>query len=164
MVTRISAKQGQVKPKAKQKAAPRARRARPTPRQRFARLRPNERAALSEYVARLRAKFGDRVQRVILYGSRARGEGDAESDLDVLVVVEDGDWRFHDAVAVEAVEPWLKHDALLSPIVWSQDQYEQQARWQLLFFRNLQRDGIELWTRLRKSRTVGTALKERKMT
>jgi hypothetical protein len=42
-----------------------------TPRQRFARLRRNERAALLEYVALLREKFGNRVQDVILYGSRA---------------------------------------------------------------------------------------------
>ena len=138
------------------KSAPRSRRARLTPRERLARLRQNERAALLDYVARLREKFGDRVQHVILYGSRARGEGDTESDLDVLVVVDDGNGRFHDAVADEAVEPWLQHNALLSPIVWSRDDFEQQARWRLLFFRNLQRDGIELWTRPRKRLTAST--------
>lgn len=115
-------------------------------------LRPQERAALGEYLDRLRVRFGDRVLRVVLYGSRARGEEDAESDLDVLVVVDDGDYQFHREVALEAFEPSLKHSALISPQVWDRARYEQQRAWQLLFFRNLERDGIQLWTELRKSR------------
>jgi len=114
-------------------------------------LRPQERAALGEYLDRLRVRFGDRVLRVVLYGSRARGEEDAESDLDVLVVVDDGDYQFHREVALEAFEPSLKHSALISPQVWDRARYEQQRAWQLLFFRNLERDGIQLWTELRKS-------------
>jgi len=109
-------------------------------------LRPPERAALADYLSRLRARFGARVLRVILYGSRARGEGDAESDLDVLVVVDGEDWRFHDAIADESVEPWLTHGALISPITMDHKEYEQLQEWQTLFYRNLDRDGIELWT------------------
>ena len=37
----------------------------------------------------LRAIYGARLSGVYLYGSRARGEQHAESDLDVLVVLED---------------------------------------------------------------------------
>ena len=119
--------------------------------ERLTQLKPQERAALDEYLDRLRARFGDRVLRVILYGSRARGEGDAESDLDVLVVVDDGDYPFHREVALEAFEPSLKHSALISPQVWDRARYEQQRAWRLLFFRNLERDGIQLWTKPRKS-------------
>ena len=108
-------------------------------------LRPAERAALAAYLARLRSRFGERVLRVILFGSRARGEGDAESDLDVLVVVADGDWRFRDAIADESVEPWLAHAALISPITMERSEYEQLRAWQTLFYRNLEKDGIELW-------------------
>lgn len=105
-----------------------------------------ERAAVSDYLARLRARFGARVLRVILFGSRARGEGDRESDLDVLVVVDNGDWRFHDAIADESVEPWLTYRALISPITMDRKEYEQLQEWQTLFYRNLERDGISLWT------------------
>jgi len=108
-------------------------------------LRPAERLTLSGYLARLRARFGARVLHVILFGSRARGEGDAESDLDVLVVVDDGDWRFHDAIADESVEPWLTHGALISPVTMNRREYEQLREWRTLFYRNLERDGIDLW-------------------
>ncbi|MEE9457284.1 MAG: nucleotidyltransferase domain-containing protein, partial [bacterium] len=43
------------------------------------------RGALHEVAAEVREKFGDAVERVVLYGSRARGEAGAESDVDVLV-------------------------------------------------------------------------------
>jgi hypothetical protein len=115
-------------------------------------LNPSEQAALGEYLDRLRARFGDRVLRVILYGSRARGEGDAESDLDVLVVVDDGDYQFHREVALEAFEPFLKHSALISPQIWDRARYERNQAWRMLFYRNLERDGISLWTKPRKSR------------
>ncbi len=108
-------------------------------------LRPAERAALADYLARLRVRFGEPVLRLILFGSRARGEGDAESDLDVLVVVEGDDWRFHDEVADEAVEPWLTHQALISPVIMDRKAYEQLREWRTLFYRNLERDGISLW-------------------
>lgn len=109
-------------------------------------LLPAERAALSDYLTRLRGRFGQRILRVILYGSRARGEGGAESDLDVLVVVDDGDWRFHDAVADEAVQPWLTHRALISPITMGREEFHKLTQWQTLFYRNLEKDGIDLWT------------------
>jgi predicted nucleotidyltransferase len=115
-------------------------------------LKPQERAALAEYLDRLRARFASRILRVILYGSRARGEGDAESDLDVLVVVDDGDWKFQDEIAFESCDPSINHSVLITPLVWNRTHYDEQKKWGLLFFRNLERDGVQLWTRPQKSR------------
>jgi len=47
--------------------------------------------ALSRFCDRLLARFGDQILRVILYGSFARGEAHAESDVDVMIVV---GWEF----------------------------------------------------------------------
>jgi len=46
-----------------------------------------EQSALSDLRTRLTARFGDRLARIVLFGSRALGEGHEESDLDVLVLV-----------------------------------------------------------------------------
>ena len=46
-----------------------------------------ETAALDAFILRLRSRFGVRLEKVVLFGSRARGEGDEDSDLDVLALV-----------------------------------------------------------------------------
>ena len=130
-----------------------------TPRQRLARLRRNERAALLELVARLREKFSDRIQNVILYGSRARGEGKDESDLDVLVIVPSKDpdlrqWLLHETTGLI-----LQYGALLSPQIWTADYFDLYRRNRLLFYRNIKRDGIDLWTKpSAKNKTLSAAI------
>lgn len=46
------------------------------------------RPALTEYSERLRARFGQRLVEVRLFGSFARGEANEDSDVDVLVLVQ----------------------------------------------------------------------------
>ena len=58
-------------------------------------LTQSERAGLAAFIGRLRHCYGDDLLRVVLFGSKARGDFDDESDLDVLVVVRmaGGDYR-----------------------------------------------------------------------
>ncbi len=48
-----------------------------------------ERELLARFLARLESECGDAIRRVILYGSKARGDIHEDSDTDVLVVVLD---------------------------------------------------------------------------
>ena len=50
-------------------------------------LHPDERSWLDAYRAELRSSYPDAVTRMVLYGSKARGEAGDESDLDVLLLV-----------------------------------------------------------------------------
>ncbi|MGI9028977.1 MAG: nucleotidyltransferase domain-containing protein, partial [Ilumatobacteraceae bacterium] len=64
-------------------------------------------AGLSGAVAAdLRELYGARLVSVLVFGSRARGDADPDSDLDLLVVL-DGQ-----------VEPWAEHRRM-EPILWS---------------------------------------------
>lgn len=51
-------------------------------------LSPLEATTLTELARSIRERFGARVVDLRLFGSRARGEGRADSDLDVLVLIE----------------------------------------------------------------------------
>jgi predicted nucleotidyltransferase len=48
--------------------------------------------ALAQFAAATRNHYGDRLHGVYLFGSRARGDHRVDSDVDVAVVLEDGDW------------------------------------------------------------------------
>ncbi|MEM0962695.1 MAG: nucleotidyltransferase domain-containing protein [Bacteroidota bacterium] len=50
-------------------------------------LPPAVRAAVTEAKARLAETYGARLERVVLYGSHARGDAHEDSDVDLLVVL-----------------------------------------------------------------------------
>ncbi len=50
--------------------------------------------ALVDFARLVRAAYGDRLQGLYLFGSRARGDHIAASDADVAVVLKDGDWNW----------------------------------------------------------------------
>lgn len=52
-------------------------------------LPPSLRPALREYEQRLRSVFGQRLSELRLFGSFARGEANEDSDVDILVLVDD---------------------------------------------------------------------------
>lgn len=84
-----------------------------------------------EFAAELRKRLGDCVQKIILYGSRARGDFWEGSDFDFLVILDPKgrDFRELDDEAIEAAVEILNHyDLLVSPQVLSPEMWELE-RW-----------------------------------
>ena len=82
-------------------------------------LPPSIGEALDGYARRLRARFGPRLERVVLFGSWSRGQARLDSDIDVAVIVAGltrDEWRdaIDDACAVEA-----DTGVILAPLVMS---------------------------------------------
>ena len=48
-----------------------------------------ERTAVLDFLARVQYVYGKRIQRAMLFGSKARGEAAADSDIDLLLIVAD---------------------------------------------------------------------------
>ncbi|MCQ3979491.1 MAG: nucleotidyltransferase domain-containing protein [Anaerolineae bacterium] len=72
--------------------------------------------AVKEFHAKIKKLYGQRLKEVILYGSWARGEATAESDIDLLVVL-DGEVRPGqeiDRMIEIMTEINLKHAVLIS--------------------------------------------------
>ncbi|MBI5648891.1 MAG: nucleotidyltransferase domain-containing protein [Chloroflexi bacterium] len=101
----------------------------------------DKRAALTNFLARLEAEYGDDVWRVILFGSQTRGDADPESDVDLLVVARG------DLENARRVNQWCQqnHSPWVSEIVISEQEYQNDQRLKLPFYVTVRREGIELW-------------------
>lgn len=105
-----------------------------------------ERRALKEYVRRLRAEFGDVIQRVILYGSKVRGDFDFESDIDVLVVVDNLDSQRRRALTTIGIDVDLKYNVLIGDFLVDSKHLEQMAKVREPLYQDVMAEGIDLWT------------------
>jgi hypothetical protein len=107
-------------------------------------LGPAEAEALAELVDAARALLGIDLYELLLYGSRARGEGNEDSDIDVaLVVTPQGRERrreIHDL----AYDISQQHGVLLAPMLIERERLAELRRQERLFARELDRDGISL--------------------
>ncbi len=110
-------------------------------------LTEQEKAALAAYVSHLRQAYGDQIVAVKLFGSKARGDYEADSDLDVLVVVKSDDWRLHDQMVVTAVQPMLDYDVVIAPLIVSTRRLRHWQRDRTPIHRSIQSDGVSLWTK-----------------
>jgi predicted nucleotidyltransferase len=104
-------------------------------------LTREEREAVDAFVEALQQQYPDRIQDVILFGSKARGDSHPDSDIDILILVDDDDWRFSHAISRLAARISLNYDVLLGPRVI------RQARWQRsLLYSTVSSEGIPLTT------------------
>jgi uncharacterized protein (UPF0332 family)/predicted nucleotidyltransferase len=104
-------------------------------------LTDRERQSLARFLERLEAECGDRVQRVVLFGSRARGDHEAESDVDLLVVTDEDRERIGNL----AHRATLDDSMPLSTLVISAVEYQRYQQLRLPIYVSLRREGIELW-------------------
>jgi predicted nucleotidyltransferase len=110
-------------------------------------LSPEERRTLEGFVERLRARLGDDLQAVWLYGSRARGEppGD-ESDIDLIVVTLGGRRDRHRVadVLVEATDEEGADWGVFAVHVYDPDHIAQRREIRSFFMQEVDRDKIVL--------------------
>jgi hypothetical protein len=109
-------------------------------------LTTRERQALREYLERLRAEVGDEISRVILYGSKVRGDFDAESDIDVCIVVRNLDAQKRKKLTALGIDIDLKHNVLLGDLIVDQTRFDLMSKYREPLYQALMTEGIELWT------------------
>ena len=108
-------------------------------------LPPHERDVLAEFLSRLRERCGDRIAHVWLFGSKARGDFDEESDVDLLIVARDGDNALRKVVGEITYSLSLEHGVLLCEHVVSTWRFAQMHARQELIYKNVVGEGIDLW-------------------
>lgn len=99
------------------------------------------RSILSVLRARLEALYGDRLSDIVLFGSQARGEASAASDIDVMVVLRGTVNAGEEIARVGPVTAALslEHDVVLSCVFVSKDRFSSERSPLLV---NVRREGV----------------------
>ena len=105
-----------------------------------AHLSPLEQQALAAFADGVRAAFPGRVVGIELFGSRARGTGRDDSDLDVFVYLATANRADKNVIFDQAFDVSLEYGLTLSPLVGSADNWQHD----MPIGRAIQRDRVQL--------------------
>jgi len=83
------------------------------------------------------------IEKVVVFGSRVRGDFDAFSDLDVLVVVKKIAVRHRVIHALHEIE--IAYDIPLSPVIYTIMEYAMNKKLKSKFIANVEREGIIIY-------------------
>ena len=101
----------------------------------------NIRKVLSKLKKELLRIYGENVQSIILYGSRARGDARADSDIDILVVLKN-DFNYSEMLRLSSelvASLSLENDVVISRAFVKKADYEKL---QIPFLMNVRREGV----------------------
>ncbi len=104
-------------------------------------LKPKDRDAILTASRLLRERFP--IENIILFGSKARGEDDDESDIDLLILTSRKlAWRERQAITDALFPVQLAHDVLISTLVAPASEWSEGIYQVLPIHDEVERDGV----------------------
>lgn len=102
---------------------------------------------LAQYLLEVQKIYGTHLKSVILYGSYARGDDTADSDVDIMLLVDLASEEidaYSDALSELGFEYNVNHDVWMMPVVTNIEQFKH---WEAAypFYANVQKDGVILY-------------------
>lgn len=106
-------------------------------------LKENESKALFELKERLLQRFSD--AEIIIYGSKARGDNEEFSDIDLLILVESQiNRKLKEEITEITYDMELKYDVVFGIIVENRDFWKSPLANSMPLHWNIDRDGVHL--------------------
>ncbi len=100
--------------------------------------------ALQEFVKRAKKNYADKIQKIILFGSCARGEDREDSDIDVLVVTTEKRFEMQKNLSGIAVDILLETGEYISAKAVSTEEYSFMKEINTGFYQNIAREGVPI--------------------
>jgi predicted nucleotidyltransferase len=107
-------------------------------------LTKNEKLALGELKKELKKKLGNNLVKMILYGSKARGDAKLSSDVDVLIVVKRKGERTINAILDAEMNTNFKRGTMISTITYPIKEYNYYKSIPTIFMQIIDDEGIAL--------------------
>ena len=105
-----------------------------------------ENAALRIFIQRVLDELDAQVFQVILFGSKARGDSNADSDVDVLILANEENRRLQETINIIASQISLDYDVLFNPLLIAEARWRQMSSERFSVCRNVERDGVTLFS------------------
>ncbi len=104
------------------------------------RLKKREALAIEEAARTLKSQFS--IDEIILFGSKARGDHDAFSDIDLLLVTtEPLHWKDEKAIVETLFDIGMTHDVIFTPLFVSKEEWKGGLFAQFPIYAEIVRDG-----------------------
>lgn len=107
-------------------------------------LTRQEQAWLDAYKRELGERYPGTVARMLVYGSKARGEGHAESDLDVLLIVKNNAGGLKRELRRIGYLLAATSDVLPSILAYTENEWESRKKSGSAFRRAVERDAVPI--------------------
>ena len=107
-------------------------------------LSPQEKKAILAFLNDLQKEKDEKfLQRLVLFGSKARGDSKRDSDIDLLAIVKDkkAEEKIYESVA----KTLSLFNIYLSVKTFPQKEFERLTRFGTPFLKNVNKEGIVLW-------------------
>jgi uncharacterized protein len=105
----------------------------------------NKEAIIKDFTETMKNHYGDRLSKIILYGSYARGDFNEESDIDFLVLLNDEEVRTSKEILITyklLYHLTLENNIEVSMSAASRKKYELTTK---AFYRFVRKDGITVY-------------------
>ncbi len=101
---------------------------------------------IQQFTLKLLELLGDRLKKVILYGSYARGDYSENSDIDIMILTDFSDEEiieYRNQIREIACDVEMENDVVISPLLKNIDKYNERTN-VIPFYYNVQKEGVIL--------------------
>ncbi|MFQ5976423.1 MAG: nucleotidyltransferase domain-containing protein [Candidatus Hydrothermarchaeales archaeon] len=96
-----------------------------------------ERQGVCLFAKKVKELLGEKLLEIKLFGSKARGDFDEESDIDILLVIDSKDWKFQQKICAIATDANIEHDCNISPVIYTKEEHEKNKYFRTKFIQDL---------------------------
>jgi uncharacterized protein len=109
-------------------------------------IEPKLGKTLKQAEAELKKLLGDKLKKLILFGSYSRGDYNNESDIDLIALVDETnpEEKFAEQIVDIMVDLSLKNDSILSIFMENDKNYEEEKS-VIPLLKNIEKEGMEIY-------------------